>query len=89
MKIDSSKLSVQNSPENKSLEEEPLEEESPKELPTKEEYWIETKLLSTTYFHLKLHLTLPKVMMILNHKPSKNVDVEMIGQCRKRQFRQN
>jgi hypothetical protein len=52
-------------------------------------YLIETKLLSTTYFHLKLHLTLPEVRMILNHKPSKNVDVEMIGQCGRKQFRQN
>ena len=34
--------------------------------------------MSTTY----LLLTLPEVMMVnLNHKPSKNVDVEMIGQC--------
>ena len=29
-----------------------------------------------------LLLTLPEVIMVnLNHKPSKNVDVEMIGQC--------
>jgi len=37
MKIDPSKLSVQNSPGNKSPEEEPLEEESPKEEPPEEE----------------------------------------------------
>ena len=54
-----------------------------------EKYWIETKLLLTTYFHLKLYLTLPEVMMILNQKPSKNVDVEMIGQGGRKQFRQN
>jgi hypothetical protein len=50
---------------------------------------METKLLSTTYFHLKFHLTLPEVMMILNHNPSKSVDVEMIGQRGRKQFRQN
>lgn len=94
MKIDPSKLSIQNFPQNESLKEEPLEKESPEELPPEEEqvhkkYWIETKLLSTTYFHLKLHLTLPEVMMILNHNPSKNVDVEIIGQYGMKQFKQN
>ena len=34
--------------------------------------------MSTTY----LLLTLPEVMMVnLNYKPSKSVDVEMFGQC--------
>ena len=38
---------------------------------------MKINLLSTIY----LLLTLPEVMMVnLNHKPSKNVDVEMIGQ---------
>jgi hypothetical protein len=35
--------------------------------------------LSTTYLLL---ITLPEILMVnLNHKPSKNVDVEMIGLC--------
>ena len=43
-----------------------------------EKYWIEINLLSTIY----LLLTLLEVIMVnLNNKPSKNVDVEMIGQC--------
>ena len=43
-----------------------------------EKYWIEINLLLTIY----LLLTLPEVIMVnLNNKPSKNVDVEMIGQC--------
>ena len=43
-----------------------------------EKYRIEINLLLTIY----LLLTLPEVMMVnLNHKPSKNVDLEMIGQC--------
>jgi hypothetical protein len=37
MKIDPSKVSVQNFPGKKSPEEEPLEEKSPEELPPKEE----------------------------------------------------
>ena len=52
----------------------------------------EMKLLSTTYFHLTLLLILPKltvkalpeVMIIINHKLSKNEDVEIIGQCGKK-----
>jgi hypothetical protein len=96
MKIDQSKHSVQNSPRNKSPEEEPLEEKSPEELPLEEEQVPENNEISINYvstreildrnkivvdniFHLKLYLTLPEVMMILNHKPSKDVDVEMIG----------
>jgi hypothetical protein len=43
-----------------------------------EKYGIEINLLSTIY----LLLTLPEVMMVnLNHKPLKNFEVEMIGQC--------
>ena len=39
---------------------------------------IEINLLSTIY----LLLTLPEVIIVnLNHKPSKSVDVEIIGQC--------
>ena len=52
-----------------------------------EKYWMEIKLLSTTYFHLKLLLTLEVMIMKLSHKPSKNVNVEMISQCRKKQFK--
>jgi hypothetical protein len=43
-----------------------------------EKYRIEINLLSIIY----LLSILPEVMMVnLNHKPSKNVNVEMIGQC--------
>jgi hypothetical protein len=48
-KIDPSKLSVQNSPGNKSLEEEPLEEKSPKELPHEEEQVPENNEISINY----------------------------------------
>ena len=55
-----------------------------------EKYGIEIKLLSTTYFHIKLPLILLEVMIMnINHKPSMNVDVEMIGQYGKRRFKQN
>jgi hypothetical protein len=47
--IDPSKLSVQNSPGNKSLEEEPLEEESPEELPPEEEHVPENNEISINY----------------------------------------
>ena len=44
-----------------------------------EKYGIEIKLLSTTYFHIKLLLILPEVMIMnMNHKPLMNVNVEMI-----------
>jgi hypothetical protein len=44
------------------------------------EIWDRNKLLSTTYFHFKLLFTLLEVMMLnLNHKLSKNVDIEVIG----------
>jgi hypothetical protein len=100
--VDLSKTCAQKSPENRPPEEVSPEELSPEkeQVPenneisihyvSTEKYWIEIKLLSTTYFHLKLLLTLPEVMMMkLNHKPSKNVDVEMIGQCGKKQFKQS
>ena len=46
-----------------------------------EKYGIVIKLLSITYFHLKLLLTLPEVMILkLNLEPSRNVNVEMISQ---------
>jgi hypothetical protein len=48
-KIDPSKLSVQNSPGNKSLEEEPLEEKSPEELPPEEEQVPENNEISINY----------------------------------------
>ena len=83
--------------EQKSLQNEPPDELSPEEdqVPKNNEIsihyvyigeiWIEIKLLLTTYFHIKLPLTLPKVMIMnINHKSSMNVDVEMIGQCGKR-----
>ena len=42
------------------------------------------EMLLTTYFHIKLPLILPEEMIMnMNHKPSMNVDVEMIGQCGK------
>ena len=50
-----------------------------------EKYRIEIKLLSTKYFHIKLPLILPEVIMMnMNHELLMNVDVEMIGQCGKR-----
>jgi hypothetical protein len=49
MKIDPSKLSVQNSSENKSPEEEPLEEKSPEGLPYEEEYVPENIEISINY----------------------------------------
>ena len=53
-----------------------------------EKYGVEIKLLSTTYFDIKLPLILPEVMIMnMNHKPLMNVNVEMIGQCGKRQFK--
>ena len=55
-----------------------------------EKYGIEIKLLSTTYFYIKLLLILPEVMIMnMNHKPLMNVNVEMIGQCGKKRFKQN
>jgi hypothetical protein len=48
-KIDPSKLSVQNSPKNKSSEEEPLEEKSPEELPPEEEHIPENNEISINY----------------------------------------
>jgi hypothetical protein len=48
-KIDPSKLSVQNSPRNKSLKEEPLEKESPEELSLEEEQVPENNEISTNY----------------------------------------
>jgi hypothetical protein len=87
---------------HKSPENEPLEELSPEEEQVPEndeisihyvsigEIWDRNKMLSTTYFHLKLLLTLPEVMIMkLNHKLSNNVNVEMIGQSGKKQFRQS
>ena len=35
------------------------------------------------YLHLKFLLASPEMMMKLNHKLSKNIDIEMIGQYRK------
>jgi hypothetical protein len=78
------------SPEELSLEEEqvPQNNEILIHYISTREILDRNKLLSTTYFHLKLLLTLPKVMMMkLSHKLSKNVDVEMIGQCGKKQFK--
>ena len=44
----------------------------------------------TTYFLIKLPLILSEVMIMnMNHKPLMNVNVEMIGQCGKRRFKQN
>ena len=37
------------------------------------------------YLYLRLLLASPKMMMILNHKLLKNVDIEMIDQCGKKQ----
>jgi len=37
------------------------------------------------YLHLRLFLALTEVMMKSNHKPLKNIDIEMIGQCGKKQ----
>jgi hypothetical protein len=48
-KIDLSKLFVQNSPGNKSLEEESFEEESPEELPPEEEQVPENNEISINY----------------------------------------
>jgi len=42
-----------------------------------------------TYLHLKLLLASQKKMIKLNHKLSKNVDIEMIGQCDKKQSKQS
>ena len=45
-----------------------------------EKYRIEIILLSTTYFHIKLPLIFPELMMMnMNHKSSMNVDIEMIN----------
>ena len=53
-----------------------------------EKYGIEIKLLSTTYFHIKLPLILPEVMIMnMNHKLLMNDYIKMIGQCGKRQFK--
>lgn len=41
------------------------------------------------YFLLKFPLTLLEVMMKLNHKILKNVDIEMIDQCENKQFRKS
>ena len=42
-----------------------------------------------TYFYLRLLLASLEVMMKLNHKLLKNIDIEMIGQYRKKQFKHN
>jgi hypothetical protein len=38
-----------------------------------------------TYLHLRLLLAAPEMIMKLNHKLLRNVDIEMIGQYGKKQ----
>ena len=55
-----------------------------------EKYRIEIILFSTTYFHIKLPLIFPELMMMnMNHISSMNVDIEMISQCGKWRFKYN
>jgi hypothetical protein len=62
-KIDPSKLSVQNSPENKSTEKEHLKKESPKELPPEEEQVPKNNEISINYISTREILDRNKIVV--------------------------
>ena len=93
MKIDPSKLSVQNSPGNKSPEEEPLKEKSPEELPLEEEQVPENNEISINYVSTREILDRNKIVVdnVFSFKVAiditrSNDDIEpkIVEECRRR-----
>jgi hypothetical protein len=83
------------------LEKKPFKETSPKEINVLgnnkisinyvhiREILDQNKIFINNVFTLSLILASPEVMMKLNHKLLKNVDIEMISQYRKKQSKQS